>query len=566
MLSTVEKTMPDIEASHTKKPNIIVVMVDDLGYSDLGCYGGEISTPNIDSLAYGGLRFTQMYNGARCCPSRAALLTGLHPHQAGIGQMTTDLGVPAYQGYLRDGCVTIAEVLKGAGYRTLLSGKWHVSGSWDNRERANWVLGDKKHPLPQQRGFDRSFGLLNAADSYWNPKSLILEDQLIDVETDDFHMTDAIVDHAVEQIDESVAMGRPFFQYVAFTAPHWPLHAREDDIAKYEGNYMAGYDAIRTSRHEEQMGLGVVDDKWEISPRDSDSPDWNDVQNKEYEDIRMAVYSAMVEQVDRGVGRIIDTLKKHGEFENTVIMFLSDNGGCAELFQEDTDWPDASQWESSLTLDGQPVRVGDIPDLRPGPDTTFQAVELPWANVSDTPFRLFKRWIHEGGISTPFIVHWPDQIQQSNILTNPMHIIDISATCYEIAGAQYPAEHHDTEITPLEGESFLPALQGRKWDREQPITVEHEGNRGIRLGDWKLVAEWDRPWELYNIAEDRTEQNDLIGGEKDRAKDLGKQYFEWAERCEVSPWPVDPNVMAKRLKGDHAHISQHRAPAGGAMK
>jgi arylsulfatase len=329
---------------------------------------------------------------------------------------------------------------------------------------------------------------------------------------------------------------------------------------------MAGYDAIRTSRHEEQVGLGVVDDKWEISPRDSDSPDWNDVQNKEYEDIRMAVYSAMVEQVDRGVGRIIDTLKKHGEFENTVIMFLSDNGGCAELFQEDTDWPDASQWESSLTLDGQPVRVGDIPDLRPGPDTTFQAVELPWANVSDTPFRLFKRWIHEGGISTPFIVHWPDQIQQSNILTNPMHIIDISATCYEIAGAQYPAEHHDTEITPLEGESFLPALQGRKWDREQPITVEHEGNRGIRLGDWKLVAEWDRPWELYNIAEDRTEQNDLIGGEKDRAKDLEKQYSEWAERCEVSPWPVDPNVMAKRLKGDHAHISQHRAPAGGAMK
>lgn len=553
-------------AGPTKKPNIIVVMVDDLGYSDLGCYGGEISTPNIDSLAYGGLRFTQMYNGARCCPSRAALLTGLHPHQAGIGQMTTDLGVPAYQGYLRDGCVTIAEVMKTAGYRTLLSGKWHVSGSWDNRDRANWVLGDKKHPLPKQRGFDRSFGLLNAADSYWNPKSLILEDKLIDVETDDFHMTDAIADHAVEQIDESVALGMPFFQYVAFTAPHWPLHAWEDDIAKYEGRYMAGYDAIRTSRHEEQKGLGVVDDRWEISPRDSDSPDWNDVQDREYEDLRMAVYSAMIEQVDRGVGRIIDTLKKHGVFENTVIMFLSDNGGCAELFQEDSDWPDASQWETSMTLDGQPVRCGDIPDLRPGPDTTFQAVELPWANVSDTPFRLFKRWIHEGGISTPFIVHWPDQIRQSSILGNPMHIIDISATCYEIAGAQYPAEHHGTEITPLEGESFLPALQGRKWDRQQPITVEHEGNRGIRIGDWKLVAEWDRPWELYNITEDRTEQNDLVDGEKDRAKDLEKQYFEWAERCEVLPWPVDPKVMAKRLRGDHAHISQHRAPASGAMK
>ena len=549
-----------------KKPNIIIIMVDDLGYSDLGCYGGEINTPNIDSLGYSGLRFTQMYNGARCCPSRAALLTGLHPHQAGIGQMTSDLGVPAYQGYLRDGCVTVAEVLKDAGYRTLLSGKWHVSGSWDNRERSSWVLGDKKHPLPKQRGFDRSFGLLNAADSYWNPKSLILEDVLIDVETTDFHMTDAITDHAVNQITESVELGSPFFQYVAFTAPHWPLHAWEDDIVKYEGKYMAGYDAIRTARHEEQKGLGVVDDKWEISPRDSDSPDWDDVQDKEYEDIRMATYSAMVEQVDRVVGRIIDTLKKNDEFDNTVIMFLSDNGGCAELFQEDTDWPDASQWESSTTLEGEPVRVGDIPGLRPGPDTTFQAVELPWANVSDTPFRLFKRWIHEGGISTPFIVHWPDQVGKSEILHNPMHIVDISATCYEIAGAEYPSQHHDVEITPLEGESFLPALRGGNWNREQPIAIEHEGNRGIRVGDWKMVAEWDKPWELYNISDDRTEQNNLIDGETDRAKALEKAYVAWAERAEVLPWPVDPRVLAKRLKGDHAHISQHRAPLSGEMK
>jgi arylsulfatase len=558
--------MPDSAPEATKKPNIIVIMVDDLGYSDLGCYGGEISTPNIDALGYNGLRFTQMYNGARCCPSRAALLTGLHPHQAGIGQLTADLGVPSYQGYLREGCVTISEVMKTAGYRTMISGKWHVASSWDARDRDNWVLGDKKHPMPKQRGFDRSFGILNAAESYWNPKSLILEDVLIDVETEDFHLTDAITDHAVDQIDESVAMGKPFFQYVAFSAPHWPLHAREDDIVKYEGKYMAGYDAIRTSRHEQQKGLGVVDDKWDISPRDSDSPDWKDVRNKEYEDIRMATYAAMVEQVDRGVGRIIETLKAKGEFDNTIIMFLSDNGGCAELFQEDGDWPDPSLWETELTLQGEKVRAGDIPELRPGPDTTFQAVELPWANVSDTPFRLFKRWIHEGGISTPFIVHWPDQIDKANILNNPMHIIDISATCYEIAGAQYPKEHHDTEITPLEGESFLGALQGKELSRETPITIEHEGNRGIRIGDWKLVAEWNKPWELYNISDDRTEQNDLIDGEKDRAKAFEKLYFEWAERAEVLPWPVNPNVFAKRLKGDHAHISQHRAPSSGVMK
>ncbi len=551
----------------TNRPNFIVIMVDDLGFSDLGCYGGEINTPNIDSLGLNGIRFTQMYNGARCCPSRAALLTGLHPHQAGIGQMTNDLGVPAYQGYLNETSVTMAEVLGQVGYRTLMSGKWHVASSWDNRLRDQWVLGDKKHPMPKQRGFDRFFGLMNAADSYWNPKSLVMEDQLIDVETDDFHLTDAIADNAVKQIDEAVGIGKPFFQYLAFTAPHWPLHAWEDDIAKYEGKYMKGWDAIRTARHEEMKGLGIVDSKWPISPRDEDSPPWEDVENKEYEDIRMAVYSAMIEQVDRGVGRVIDTLKQNGQFDNTVIMFLSDNGGCAELFQEDTDWPDASQWAASKTLDGEEVRVGDIPDLRPGLDTTFQAVELPWANVSDTPFRLFKRWIHEGGVTTPFIVHWPAKIKKAEIKQSPMQMIDISATLYDLAGASYPSEFSNNEITPIEGESFAGLLSaGDSWQREKPITIEHEGNRGIRVGDWKLVAEWEGSWELYNMADDRTELNDLASKEPERVAEMEKAYGEWAERAGVLPWPVIPTVVAKRLKGKHAHISQHRAPLSGEMR
>lgn len=541
------------------------MMVDDLGFSDLGCYGGEINTPNIDALGYNGLRFTQMYNGARCCPSRAALLTGLHPHQAGIGQMTEDLGVPSYQGFLNTSCVTMAEVLKQAGYRTLISGKWHVAGGWDNRKRDQWVFGDERHPMPKQRGFDRSFAMMNAADSHWNPKSLVLEDQLIDVETTDFHMTDAIADQAANQIGEAVDMGMPFFQYVAFTAPHWPLHAWEDDIVKYEGRYMQGYDATRTARHEEQKGLGIVDSKWPISPRDEDAPPWEDVQNKEYEDIRMAAYSAMIEQVDRAVGTIVNTLKEKGQFENTVIMFLSDNGGCAELMQEDTDWPDPSQWETSPTLDGQPVRVGDIPELRPGPDTTFQAVELPWANVSDTPFRLFKRWIHEGGITTPFIVHWPEKIKAAEIDHSPMQIIDIAATLYDLAEASYPSEFSDQEITPLEGESFAPLIERRKWEREKPIAIEHEGNRGIRIGDWKLVAEWDKPWELYNMSDDRTELNDLAASEPERVAEMEAEYNAWAERAGVLPWPVKPSVMAKRLKGQHAHIHQHRAPLSGRM-
>lgn len=547
------------------RPNIVLIMADDLGFSDLGCYGGEISTPNLDGLGYNGLRFTQMYNGARCCPSRAALLTGLHPHQAGIGQMTNDLGHPSYRGYLNRSCLTLGEVLGQAGYRTLMSGKWHVAGAWDNRLRDQWVLGDEGHPLPTQRGFDRFFGLMNAADSYWNPKSLVLQDRLIDVESNDFHMTDAIGEHAVRQIDEAVATGSPFFQYVAFTAPHWPLHAWESDIARYEGKYMAGWDAIRTARHERQKGMKLLDEKWPISPRDEDAPPWEAVENKAYEDIRMAVYSAMIEQVDRAVGRIVDTLKRHGQFENTLILFLSDNGGCAELFQEDSDWPDPSQWESSLTLDGQPVRVGDIPEVRPGPDTSFQAVELPWANVSDTPFRLFKRWIHEGGISTPFIIHWPARVQHAEIDHTPMHITDIAATLYDVAGASYPSEFNGEQITPIEGESFQPLIGRRPWQREKPIAVEHEGNRGIRAGEWKLVAEWDRPWELYHMAEDRTELHDLSGRGPERVTEMERAYDEWAERAGVLPWPVDPNVLAKRLKGKHAHISQHRAPSRGGF-
>lgn len=551
------------------RPNVIVIMVDDLGFSDVGCYGGEINTPNIDSLGFNGLRFTQMYNGARCCPSRAALLTGLNPHQVGIGQMTGDLGHPSYQGHLNNNCVTIAEVMKTAGYTTLMSGKWHVGGGYDRRLRAEWTPGDATHPLPTQRGFDKYFGLMEAADSFWYPKALMLQDKLIDVETDDFHLTDAIADHAVSQIEGAVDDGLPFFQYIAFTAPHWPLHAWEDDIVKYEGKYMAGWDAIRASRHEQQKGLGIVDSKWPISPRDEDAPPWADVENKVYEDIRMAVYCAMIEQLDRGIGKVIQTLKRFGQFENTLIMFLSDNGGCAELFQEDTDWPDPSQWATTTTLDGEPVRVGDIPELRPGPDTTFQAVELPWANVSNTPFRFFKRWIHEGGVSTPFIVHWPAQIETPAIIDNvPMHITDISATIYDASGAVYPSEFNDHPITALEGESILPLLRGNSdWSRQKPVAVEHEGNRGIRIGDWKLVAEWDSEWELYNIPEDRTELNNLASREPDRVSEMIGDYDEWSERAGVVLWPVRSDVLAKRTRGKRDHISQHRNPVrGGAMR
>ena len=442
-----------------------------------------------------------------------------------------------------------------------MSGKWHAGGGYDRRRRDQWNPGDGTHPLPTQRGFDQYFGLLEAADSYWNPKSLMLQDKIIDVETDDFHLTDAIANNAVKQIQSAVSANKPFFQYVAFTAPHWPLHAWEDDIADYEGQYMQGWDAIRAARHETQRAMGIVDDKQPISPRDEDAPPWEYVQNKQYEDIRMAVYAAMIQQVDRGIGRIVDTLRQHDRLDNTCIMFLSDNGGCAELFQEDNDWPDPSQWETEPTREGLPVRVGDIPELRPGPDTTFQAVELPWANASNTPFRLFKRWIHEGGVATPFIVHWPDVIKQPAILDNtPMHITDIAATAYDATNATYPTEFNDQQVTPLEGESFLPALLGNPWQRQKPIAIEHEGNRGIRIGDWKLVAEWNSPWELYNIPNDRTELNNLADSEPQRVTQMTAAYNEWADRAGALPWPVKEGLLAKRTKGKRDHISQHRSP------
>ena len=535
-----------------ERPNIIVVMADDMGFSDVGCFGSEIRTPNIDLLGISGIRFTQMYNGARCCPSRASLLTGLHPHQAGIGHMVNNLGVPAYQGYLNDACVTMAEVLAASGYTTLMSGKWHVGGTYDHLRRDEWAPGDEKHPLPRQRGFDEYFGLLSGADTYWNPASLMLGDSIIDVETDDFHLTDAIADHAVSQIDSAVDTGKPFFQYVAFTAPHWPLHAYEADIARYEGKYMAGWDAIRTSRHEEQKGLGIVDEKWLISPRDGESPPWGEVENKEWEDLRMAAYAAMIEQLDRGIGRIVETLKRHGAFENTLIMFLSDNGGCAELFREDSNEPNTTQWGQIPTRDGEPVVIGDIPGLRPGPDTTFQAVELSWANVSDTPFRLFKRWTHEGGISSPFVVHWPAGIGEPGIRHEPLQIIDIAATVYEAAAAGYPREFGGREITPIEGQSFLPLLQNGSYSRERPLFIEHEGNRVARVGDWKLVAEWDGDWELYNIAEDRTELNDLAGSEPARAAEMKRLYAAWAEPRGVLAWPFSQAGRNRRLRGRHA--------------
>ncbi len=538
-----------------RRPNIVVILCDDMGYSDIGCFGGEIRTPNLDALAAGGLRFSQMYNSARCCPSRAALLTGVNPHQAGVGHMVANLGVPEYRGYLRDDVVTIAEALGAAGYSTLMSGKWHVGGDYDLADPDSWTPGERGFPTPTQRGFDRYFGILTGAGNFYYPKTLTNQDTLVPLDTlDGFYLTDAISDNAASMIDAAAQESRPFFLYVAFTAPHWPLHALEEDIARYEGRYRAGWDELRTSRHERLKASGVLDEKWEISPRDEESPDWDDVPDADWEDIRMAVYAAQIDRMDQGVGRITDALRRHGVDDNTLVMFLSDNGGCAEFLAEDGSMPQPARYRGN-NPDGSTVRVGNVPGLRPGGPSTFMSYDLPWANASNTPFRRYKRWTHEGGISTPFIMSWPSRIRSAGISHSPAHLIDIMPTCLAAAGAEHPAERDGMPTTPIEGESLLPAIERADWERERPIFWEHEGSRAVRQGQWKLVSAIGGGWELYDMESDRTELNDLRERNIPKARELERLYNEWAERCGVLDWSFISPAWNPAMRGRNAHVS-----------
>ncbi|MCU6710192.1 arylsulfatase [Paenibacillus sp. J5C_2022] len=516
---------------NVKRPNIILIMADDMGFSDIGCYGGEIATPNLDKLAERGVRFAQMYNTARCCPSRASLLTGLYPHQAGVGYMVDDMGTPAYQGYLRDDCVTIAEALKDSGYQTGMSGKWHVGGNYAIDEKERWQPGSEGKPIPVQRGFDRFYGTLAGAGSYFHPHTLMEGDQLIDrTPGDDYYYTDAISDYALSCIEDFANESDPFFLYVAYTAPHWPLHAVQEDIDKYSGKYMTGWDRLREGRYNRLVDSGMISDQWSLSPRDAQAPSWEQVPNKEWEDARMAVYAAQVDRMDQGIGRMMGKLSECGIEEDTLILFLSDNGGCAELLEENG-WIENSVYPAR---DGSKVVPGNDPSRMPGAEDTYMSYDLPWANASNTPFRFYKHWVHEGGISTPFIAHWPQGIERiTDPVQQPLHIADIMATCLDIAGAAYPAERQGNSVTPLEGESFKNLLHGQAWDRERLIYWEHEGNCAVRDGKWKLVKKFRGDWELYNMEEDRTELHDVAGQYPEKVQYLHAAYVAWAERCDV---------------------------------
>jgi arylsulfatase A-like enzyme len=534
------------------RPNVVLILADDMGFSDVGCYGGEIRTPNIDRLAAEGVRFTQFYNMARCCPTRAALLTGLYPHQAGVGAMNQDLGKPAYRGELNDRCVTIAEALRGA-YHTGMAGKWHLchltisSGGPAAKRLVNFEAPDapvspSKANWPCNRGFEEHWGTIPGVEDYYDPYGLVHNEQMIRPEGKDFYYTDFITDHSVEMIDRWAGGDKPFFLYVAYTAPHWPMQARESDVARYAKTNSVGWDRIREDRFGRQLATGIVGHGQGLSPRAtyprlnegaSALSAWEDAPEKAWQARRMAVYAAMVETMDRGVGRILEKLHERGVERNTVVVFLSDNGGCAENVRPD--WYDVP----SRTRDGRPVRVGNDPGFMPGPQEVYQSYGPAWANASNTPFRRFKHWTEEGGISTPFIVRWPDRIKDAGRIEHEQvgDVIDVMPTVLEIAGATYPAKRDGHELLPAEGRSLVPALNGNRVERG-PLFWEHEGNRAVRLGDWKLVAGHGEAWQLYHIAGDRAEMNDLSSSNPAKVAELTALYDAWAARCGVERWPV----------------------------
>ncbi|MFM1768489.1 MAG: hypothetical protein RJA22_1018 [Verrucomicrobiota bacterium] len=552
------------------RPNLIVILSDDVGYSDLGCYGGEIPTPNLDALAAGGLRFTQFYNTARCCPTRASLLTGLHPHQAGIGHMMEDRGHPGYRGTLNRSCVTIAEALKPAGYRSYAVGKWHVTPGHTAKsleDRSNW---------PLQRGFERYYGTIHGAGSFFDPSSLLRDNTPITVANDpvyrprDYYYTDAIADHAVTFVREHARAhrGQPFFLYTAFTAAHWPMHAREADIARQRGRYREGYAAVAAARWRRQKEMGLVHPGWIPAPVVGD---WSQVPDRAFEERCMEVYAAMLESMDQGIGRLVAELKAQGMLDNTLILYLQDNGACAENTGRGPNataradkptlppmGPDDPQYSSQpkQTRDGWPVRSGR--GVMPGGPDTYVAYGREWATVSNTPFREYKHWTHEGGISTPLIAHWPAGMaaaRRGKLEAQPGQLVDIMATCMDLAGAAYPQQHAGQAITPLEGTSLRPAFEGRDLGRTRPLVWEHEGNRAIRDGRWKLVAMENKPWELYDLEADRGEQRDLSAAEPARVKAMAAAWEAWAARANVLPlgtWKGRPAGNTAAPKGGAA--------------
>ena len=535
-------TALSLSAASAPRPNILLILADDLGFSDLGCYGSSIATPNLDRLAAGGLRFTQFYNAARCCPTRAALLTGLYPHQAGVGHMLGAWRPPSYTAGLGENTATIAELLRDSGYRTYHVGKWHVGGVGPSLAVDNPAA--RNHPM--NRGFDRAYGS-GGGGNYFALTPLYSDRQNIKA-GEDFYATDAFTDNAVKFLEAhgTEYKDKPFFLHLCYTAPHFPLHAKPADIAKYRGKFAHGWDAERERRFAKQKELGLFPRDAQLSPRAPEAKAWKDLPAAERADwdLRMAVYAGMIDCMDQGIGRVLDAVKKLGAESNTLVVFLSDNGASAEFM--DT-WPN-------------PAR-GHKPGSEAGTRESHKCLEVGWANAGNTPFREHKMWDHEGGISTPLIVSWPaglvgqaSRLPVGAFVREPGHVIDLQPTFLELAGAKYPDKLKNRALTPLPGQSLLPVLQGKPLG-ERTLAWEHEGNRAVRVGDWKLVASFRGPWELYDLSRDRSELKNLAAQQPAKVKELTAAWQQWADKVGVVPWEQLPSANYKpsasyRKKGE----------------
>ena len=522
-------------AQAPRRPNILLILADDLGYSDLGCFGGEIETPHLDRLASGGTRFTQLYNNARCCPSRAALMTGQHPHKVGMGNMVGGQareGFPGYSGRVSGSAKFLPAVLRDSGYTTLMCGKWHLG-----------------QPGPIERGFDEFYGMVHGFDSFWDASKYtrLPAGRSTQLLKGTFHATDAITNHALDFLQTArQSVLKPWFLYLAYNAPHFPLHAPKDLIDKYRKVYEQGWDVIREKRFERMKTLGLVDPRWKMSPRSvvgpnrvstangwdvKQNPEWNSIPADRRTDLarRMAVFAAMVDQMDRNIGRVIEDLKAKGELDNTLILFCSDNGACAEW----DPWGfDVRSGPDNVLHTGETLNEMGQPG-------TYHSYGSAWANTGNTPWRLYKHYTHEGGISTPCIAHWPNglKIRRGGVRNEAWHFIDVLPTLAAVAGAKAPAD--------CAGVSMAPLFAGKSVKRG-PLFWEHEGSRAVRDGKWKITAMHPTGgWELYDIDADRTEQNDLAAKYPDRVKRMASQWEAWAKANGAVPWIWNPQYPAR---------------------
>lgn len=493
--------LPFLTQASQEKPNIVLILADDLGWSDIGSYGSEVETPNLDWLAENGVRFTQMYNTSKCNPSRAALITGLYAQQVGYGA--------TYLQPLENG-ITVGELLQSAGYRTLWAGKHH---GYDH---------------PMDRGFDRYYGLKEGASNHFNPgprrenepnpaqkrpdRPFYEDRKLMQPYSvhQDYYSTDYFTKYALQWLEEYKEEDKPFFLYIAYTAPHDPLMAWPKDIEKYKGKYSEGYESIRHRRYEKQKKLGIIDDNYVLS--EATHVPWLSLSDslRNVEELKMEVYAAMIDRMDQKIGEIIQKLRVLGKLDNTVFLFLADNGASAEVV--------------TIPGDGEIGSVGQWTSL--GPD---------WANVGNTPLRFYKNYSFEGGIKTPLIISWPKGLgHQNEINPFPAHLIDILPTLAELAGANYPSEFKGNSILPAEGQSLLPAIRGENAKREKPIFWEWSLGRAVRKGDWKLVTHGkNAAWELYNLKLDPSETQNIISQQPGIARELELEFRNWKARVSL---------------------------------